>query len=207
MDLETSVLGKPTGVQDFYPAVFGGLSAIHHLVGETKHEELPFDIRHLEDRMLICFSGKSRFSGANNWDIFKSVVEGRAKPVNLLRQISEVAARLRQALVDGDLDQTGAAMTEEWKLRSRLAQGISTPRIERLLNAASKAGAAGGKACGAGGGGCLVLMSKKGCTSTVQRALRNEGGKVLPFTVDREGIQITLETGDQPELIPPHPGE
>ena len=47
------------------------------------------------------------------------------------------------------------------------------------------------KVCGAGGGGCVVFMVRKDAKQRVAEALRQAGGRVLPFRVAREGLVIS----------------
>jgi galactokinase len=52
---------------------------------------------------------------------------------------------------------------------------ISTPKIDRMLEAARRAGAYGGKINGSGGGGCMFVYAPEN-TEAVARAIRAEGG-------------------------------
>jgi galactokinase len=66
--------------------------------------------------------------------------------------------------------------------------GISTPRVETLLNAARKAGALGGKINGSGGGGCLFVLAP-GRETEVVEALEAAGGRAWSVPV-AEGAMI-----------------
>jgi D-glycero-alpha-D-manno-heptose-7-phosphate kinase len=70
-------------------------------------------------------------------------------------------------------------MAREWALRRHLAEGISTPAIEHLLEMARALGAWGGKACGAGGGGCLAILAPPERREALAAALTAAGGTVL----------------------------
>ena len=52
-------------------------------------------------------------------------------------------------------------------------------------------GATGGKALGAGGGGCLLFLSPSPTAST-RCALpwRKQGVQIMPFNLDRQGLQV-----------------
>jgi D-glycero-alpha-D-manno-heptose-7-phosphate kinase len=85
----------------------------------------------------------------------------------------------------------GEALADAWEARRRLAPVVSTPLIERAIAAARKAGAWSGKACGAGGGGCVVFLSPAERTGDVRRALSRLGeGKVVPATAVEEGLNV-----------------
>jgi D-glycero-alpha-D-manno-heptose-7-phosphate kinase len=84
-------------------------------------------------------------------------------------------------------------MEREWALRRRLAEGISTPALEDLLRLARDQGAWGGKACGAGGGGCLALLCPPERKSTIARRLEDAGAEVLPALPAADGLRIEDE--------------
>ena len=84
-------------------------------------------------------------------------------------------------------------MDEEWGCRRRLAKGVSTPEIEMLLEASRAEGAWGGKAGGAGGGGCVAVLHPADRADAVRRAAEAAGGTVLPARPTSEGLRITAE--------------
>jgi D-glycero-alpha-D-manno-heptose-7-phosphate kinase len=69
---------------------------------------------------------------------------------------------------------------------------ISTPTIDRILTAARREGALAGKVCGAGGGGCLVLLIEPDSRSRVEAAVAKAGGQLLPMRIDRQGVQVAV---------------
>jgi D-glycero-alpha-D-manno-heptose-7-phosphate kinase len=109
----------------------------------------------------------------------------------LFEGIAATAAELAPALVAGDLPRVGELMSREWNDRRRLADGISTPVLEELLRSASAAGAWGGKACGAGGGGCLAILGPPERRDAITAALESAGGKVLNASPTGLALQIT----------------
>jgi D-glycero-alpha-D-manno-heptose-7-phosphate kinase len=85
----------------------------------------------------------------------------------------------------------GRALADEWAARRELAPVVSSPGIERAIAAAREAGAWGGKACGAGGGGCVVFLAPPDRTPAVRDALAGLGdGSVLPVKVERRGLEV-----------------
>src|SRR5467141_155047 len=71
-DVEAIVIRVPTGTQDHYPPAFGGAAAIHLEPGREYREVLSVDLGELERRLLVCYTGKPRQSGINNWEVFKA---------------------------------------------------------------------------------------------------------------------------------------
>jgi D-glycero-alpha-D-manno-heptose-7-phosphate kinase len=54
-----------------------------------------------------------------------------------------------------------------------------------------EAGAAGGKICGAGGGGYLLIAADPSVHAEVRRALTALGGQLAPFAFSRTGVRAT----------------
>ena len=81
-------------------------------------------------------------------------------------------------------------MREEWSFRKRNLPTISTETIDRVIDGARRNGALAGKVCGAGGGGCVVMLIEPGARTRVEAAIVEAGGEVLPVTIDRQGVQV-----------------
>jgi len=91
----------------------------------------------------------------------------------------DLTRKALEALRRGDNDQLGILLLEHHRqLRDGL--DLSTPKIERMLEAACKAGALGGKINGSGGGGCMFAYAP-GRELEVAEAIRRVGGQ--PYIV------------------------
>jgi D-glycero-alpha-D-manno-heptose-7-phosphate kinase len=189
--IETQVLRIPTGEQDYHPALRGGVLALHYTVEGTRAERLAVDPDGLRRRTVLVDSGRSRSSGISNWDMLKRHLDGDAVVRGALAGIVEAARALRAALVAGDWDGAGAALGEEWRHRRRLSDKVTTPEIDRIIEAAAEAGAVAGKVCGAGGGGCLVLWVRDGSRPAVEDGVRRAGGRVLDFRYADRGVLVS----------------
>jgi D-glycero-alpha-D-manno-heptose-7-phosphate kinase len=189
-DAEAIVINVPTGTQDHYPPAFGGAAAIELPPGGEHRVELRVNLDKLEDRVLLCYTGKPRQHGINNWEVFKAHIGGKRSVQNSLERISEVAQEIRLAFERTDWDEAGRLMREEWSFRKRNLPTISTKTIDRVIDGARRNGALAGKVCGAGGGGCVVLLIEPDARERVERAVVDAGAKVLPMTIDRQGVQV-----------------
>jgi D-glycero-alpha-D-manno-heptose-7-phosphate kinase len=178
-DLEARLMGLPTGIQDYYPALLGGALEIVPRAGGEIVRPLAVDLGALGDRLLLAYSGQSHFSAGNNWQVIRRRLEGDPEIRSLFDGIAAVAAQLPAALEAADWSATGHLMSEEWALRRQLAPEVSSPALERLVEAALAAGAFGGKACGAGGGGCLAFLVSPERRAAVAAALEKAGGEML----------------------------
>jgi D-glycero-alpha-D-manno-heptose-7-phosphate kinase len=97
---------------------------------------------------------------------------------------------MRAALERRDWHEVGRQIGKEWENRKQLAPGVTTPEIDAMLEAAGKAGAIGGKVCGAGGGGCLISFGDPGDVPAIRQALHESGARVLDFTIESRGLVI-----------------
>ncbi|MCL6641212.1 MAG: GHMP kinase, partial [Candidatus Rokubacteria bacterium] len=79
---------------------------------------------------------------------------------------------------------------EEWEHRRELAPGVSTPVVARALAVARRPGALAGKACGAGGGGCVLLVVRPGAKRYCEAGLRQAGFPVLPVRIATRGLRV-----------------
>jgi D-glycero-alpha-D-manno-heptose-7-phosphate kinase len=189
-DIECVVLGVPTGTQDHYPAAFGGVSLISFGLGGEHREELGADTSELEKRLVLCYTGKPRRSGINNWKIVKAHIDGDRRVWRNLEEIAKIAHEMPATVRAGNWTQAGRLLREEWNYRRRNLPTISTPTIDRIIARTQEAGALGGKVCGAGGGGCLALLIQPDARARVEQAATKAGGQILPIRIDRRGVRV-----------------
>ncbi|MHC4934565.1 MAG: hypothetical protein ACYTGV_20545 [Planctomycetota bacterium] len=97
---------------------------------------------------------------------------------------------MREAVVASDLPGVASALRREWQLRRDLSPVVSSDRIERLVAAGSDAGALAAKVCGAGGGGCLVLLVEDAADDAVRTAVTAAGGTPVAFRPDPVGLTV-----------------
>lgn len=197
INVETQVLRVPAGYQDYFPAVYGGVSNVKLRVEGVIREEIKTDVDELQQRIALCFTGAPRHSGTNNWEMFKAHIDGDPEIFAKFERIRDTALKLEAALTTGAFNHLGAIFAEEWESRRSLVPGISTPFIDELIEVASHHGAEGAKVCGAGGGGCVAFYCAAGRKTEVERALAAAGGQVLPYRIAREGVSVR----DWPQAI------
>lgn len=194
-DVEAIVIGVPTGTQDHYPPAFGGASAIVLAAGGERRESLHCDLDELERRVVLCYTGKPRQHGINNWEVFQKHIGGDKRVAQNLEKIAAIARGVRDALDRNEWDEAGRLVREEWEFRRRNLRTISTPLIDRVIVAARRNGAVGGKVCGAGGGGCVALMIDPDARERVEAAIVAAKARLIPFRIDRGGV--TVRTGSE----------
>ncbi|MGH9173941.1 MAG: GHMP kinase, partial [Vicinamibacterales bacterium] len=76
MNVEAQAIKVPTGLQDYRPAMYGGIAALE--LGEHGLRRVPIDIDpyELQQRVVLCYTGAPRNSGTNNWEIMKRHIDG-----------------------------------------------------------------------------------------------------------------------------------
>jgi len=188
MNVEAQTIQVPTGLQDYRPALYGGLAALELEVDGIHRVPLDVDLKELNRRIVLCYTGEPHFSGTNNWEITKKHIDGDQHVFDCFERIRDTAVDMRAALVRGDWDATGRAIAEEWDNRKRLAPGVTTPLIEELIARARGAGATAAKVCGAGGGGCLFCFGPPEKAPAVRAALAAGGARLIDFTFERHGL-------------------
>jgi D-glycero-alpha-D-manno-heptose-7-phosphate kinase len=189
-DAEAIVIRVPTGTQDHYPPAFGGAMAIHLEPGGERREALGCDLAELDRRLVLCYTGKPRQSGINNWEVFKEHINGNARVRRNLAQIAAVAIEARAALMRNRWAELGRLVREEWAIRRHFLPTISTPMIDRIISGARRAGAVAGKVCGAGGGGCVALVIEPEARARVEAVVAGTGATLLPMRVARSGVRV-----------------
>ena len=192
-DVEAIVIRVPTGTQDHYPPAFGGAAAIVLAPGGERREVLGCDLDELERRLILCYTGKPRQHGINNWEVFKRHIDGDRRVSQNLEKISSIARAVRGALERNEWNEVGRLVREEWDFRRRNLRTISTPLIDRVISSARRQGALAGKVCGAGGGGCVTLVIPPDARARVEAAVVGAGAKLLALQIDRQGVH--LQTG------------
>ncbi len=92
----------------------------------------------------------------------------------LIDRLGEIAESSLDQLASGDRDALGAQMSEAH--RHLAALGVSDVSLERLVDAASAAGAAGAKLTGGGRGGCVIALARDDeHGARLEHALRSAG--------------------------------
>jgi len=190
-NVETTVIRVPAGVQDYYGAFYGAANAIEYAADGVRREAVAVDPAELERRVAIVYTGEPRLSGINNWEMFKSHIDGDRRVFEIFEGIRDTAREVRAALERGDWLTVGEVMRAAYPRRRQLAPTITTPHMESLVERALASGAVAAKVCGAGGGGCIAFLCEEGAKESVERALsEDETSEVLRWGFAREGLTV-----------------
>ena len=191
-NIESQIIRVPTGSQDYYPAMYGGVNAIELGPAGIVRKAIAVDLDDFNERIVLAYTGVPRVSGINNWEVIKAHIDGHRKVHRNFDQIAAIAQAMRGALEKSDWSEVGRLLRQEWVHRRRNAPGISTPLIDRLVQVTRSAGALGAKASGAGGGGCVFFLVERGAKPNVSARVEREGATVLPVRVAPEGVKTLI---------------
>lgn len=195
--LEVNELMIAGGKQDYYAAALGGINFLEFedpAVSNSKLQVGRAVLRDMEKHMILCYTGQSRLSG----DIIKTVMgayeRGEKKTVGALHNLKRISYETKDALMSGDLDAFARLLEENWTNQKALDGSTTNATIDKLFEVAKTAGVVGGKACGAGGGGCILFFCGENKEHIVRKALLAEGAQIIEFNFEDEGLQTWTAT-------------
>ena len=191
--IEIDVLQQPIGKQDQYAAAFGGLNLFCFGASGVTVQPQHIAKRKLDalfDSVLMFWTGRSRDASTVLEDQRRNTVSKR----DCLVQMRQHARRLERMMANGAIDAAdfGAVLHESWAMKRSLSKRISTGKIDQWYQVAREAGAEGGKICGAGGGGFLLLIVKPENKGAVRRALA--GLMEMPIRPEVHGSRVIVGT-------------
>ncbi len=207
---EVAEFGNPGGMMDQYTSALGGLVHLNFEDGTTKPEVINgnlggrfilFDSLQRKDTINVLAASKiptlEGISQLNPYGVtsVRDFVDGNAD-VSLVDKLDELHRRKVLANIDNykilleGVEELKKPVVDDKKIGELLYRhhvnlrdglGISTQRVEEILDTAMENGALGGKINGSGGGGCLFVYAKEEDCDRILQAVQAKGfpGKVL----------------------------
>lgn len=195
-EVERKDLAIRGGMQDQYAAAFGGFNFIEFL-GNTvvvNPLRIPSDtLNELHYRLLLCYTGQTRLSANILKHQTESYVQKKDSVVKALDELKALTVEMKNALLQGRVDDFGVLLHEAWLNKKSLDKNISNTQIDDLYDVARKNGAVGGKILGAGGGGYLLVFCPFDRKHIIAQKLEELSGQVVEFAFEFSGLQ-TWET-------------
>jgi D-glycero-alpha-D-manno-heptose-7-phosphate kinase len=190
-EIEIADLGIAGGRQDHYAAAFGGALGLRFSAGDVDVRPIPLGVRtraEIEQRCIIVYTGQSRISGETIEAVLGAYRQREPRVVDALQHMRELAEQMADELAAGQIDRLASLVGEQWTYQRSLHPAIPTPLIDEIITRGRDAGAAGAKALGASGGGCVLVIAGTGRADEVRRAIESLG-EVLPFSVAMTGVE------------------
>ena len=163
-DLETSLLYAPAGIQDYIPALESEPHFLYIIECtpfgiEWNRKKAP--ISFFLDHLLLIDTGRPHHSGDNNWEILKKVIETK-DPYLLdgLNQLRDNALKVKDICEKENWEELSVYLNKEHELRGKYFSNWLSPSISNIIKLMRDNGAQAVKLCGAGGGGCLLVLAK-----------------------------------------------
>jgi len=178
-NIEAEILNTPTGTQDYYPAVSGGLNILKFNYDGIQQETFQVENSPLAQHFLLVYTGKAHHSGLNNFEVMKGAVGKDPRTMQALKDIRNIAERTEKAVRGQTWSALPQLFREEFEARVRLAPAFSCPEIEKLNELSLHNGAEAVKICGAGGGGCVLVWTPENKKEGVANACQKAGFQVL----------------------------
>lgn len=198
--IERAQLQIKGGKQDHYASAIGGLNFMEFF-GETvrtaKITIADATRLYLEKHMILVYTGKSRLSGDIHTQVWSAYQTRESHTVDAIEEMKRIARRTKDQLVAGDCEGVADLLTENWACQKALHPSVTNPELDGLFELALRSGARGGKACGAGGGGCVLFLAEPDREHTLRRAIEKlHGVTILPIMFQDTGLS-TCRFGSQ----------
>lgn len=185
--IELEALKEPIGKQDQFASAFGGLNYIgFRESGEV--QVCPIRLgegrtSRLEQCLMMFYTGEARSAA----DVLGAVQDTGSRLDEYLCGQRDLAVELRRSIIR-DMDSVGRFMHIGWMLKRQIQGGGF---FGEEYSKARQAGAIGGKVCGAGSRGFLLLY----CHTEGQDAVRKvlAGYQEMKVGIDREGSKVVYE--------------
>jgi D-glycero-alpha-D-manno-heptose-7-phosphate kinase len=190
--LETVDAAVAGGKQDQFAAAMGGFQHLVFDHGTPTATALAVEgefAAELARHTLVCYTGRSRFSGDVIARVMAAYAGGDGRVAGALRALADIGEAMAGAFVRGDLSGIGHLLGANWAEQQQLDGSMCTAEMARLETAMLAAGAAGGKAAGAGAGGSMFFVVP-GDTERAVLAARQCGAELLPVRWATRGMSV-----------------
>lgn len=192
-EIERTDLGMAGGKQDQYAATFGGVNFMEFFEnGKVIVNPLRIKaqvLNELSNNIILFYTRTSRISSEIIMTQQRNVNSGSVKSVEAMHKIRDLAVKMKEAILKGNLDKMGELLNLSWEFKKQMADGISNSQIDEIYTAAIEAGATGGKISGAGGGGFMFFYCPGISRYSVINALEQFGGHARRYEFTKQGLE------------------
>jgi D-glycero-alpha-D-manno-heptose-7-phosphate kinase len=187
--VEAAIAG---GRQDQFASSYGGFLRLAFRDPHAEVERIklnPDVMAELARRLVLCYTGASRFSGTTIQRVMEAYERGDAPVHAALHGLRDVADAMADALPAADFSRIGELLTRNWRYQLALDERMSTPEMANLERIMNRAGSLGGKAAGSGAGGCMFFLGPDE-PSPMIAAAAEAGARILPVAWAMRGVYL-----------------
>ena len=163
------IMSTGGGWQDQVGGLSTGIKYITSMPGTVQeikvaHIEIPESaLEELKERFALIYTGQRRLARNLLRDVVGRYIGNETESIYALNEIQRVAALMRFELERGNIDAFASLLNEHWKLSKMIDAECSNTLIEQIFASVDEL-IDGRMVCGAGGGGFLQVVMKKGVT-------------------------------------------
>ena len=197
MFVEQDLLAENVGVQDQLHTAVGGVNRFD-FEGERRfrmaplHLDLP-TLERLNSCMVLVHTGSPRKASDIALEQIGFIKAGRSDQ-ELARLYDMVSTAVEVLEGGGDIvPELGLMLREAWAVKRNLSARVSNPLIDELYARCLRAGAYGGKLCGAGGGGFMLMLIEPEQRRALELAVAPL--PVIPIEIDVHGSTLIHPVG------------
>ncbi len=106
---------------------------------------------------------------------------------DIFKKVTELVKKAKREIEENNFGKLGELLTENHHLLKKL--GVSTPKLDNMVEAALREGAYGAKLSGAGGGDCMIALVSKERRTNVEEAIKLQGGEIINVKNNAEGVR------------------
>ena len=192
-DSERKGLGVLLGLQDPYAIAHGGFKFMS-FEGDrvkvkrfVKHSSF---IENLMSRVLLVYTGRSRYSGAILGEQASAAAKGDKRTIGSLMSLKGVALSLREAVIHEDADAFCAAVNNGWKIKKGLGSSVSNASVDLMIKHGMSNGAAAGRLLGGGSQGFVLFIAKERMLGALQGSMLKVSDFAFRAGLDMHGTRI-----------------
>lgn len=143
------------------PGINQKLSVKHLQIKEETLDEL-------NDRFALIYTGQRRLARNLLRDVVGRYIGNEKDTVFALNEIRNLAEKMKESLEEGDIEHFSMLLSDHWELSKMIDEGSTNQLIDRIFEICDDL-LAGKMVCGAGGGGFLQVVLKKGINKSQLR--------------------------------------
>lgn len=176
------------GYQDYFPALWGGILALKANIPQPNIFQIYTKdfVQVLQKHCLLVYSGATRKSGINNWEVYKAFFDGNLEVREGLSQIAKISKKALECIQDQKYEEAIHCFAAEGEQREKLFHNILSLEVQRLRDDlfTFETHFWGVKACGAGGGGCFLVFHSGLEREKILKIIQKHEMQVLPFEIE-----------------------